>query len=345
MKSVIVAWVNEAKKHEFESHVPLLFLGERNLSLGYNNDIDVVFIEGLHFLEEEYKNKLRQTGLKLIDASRIYSNIDTHYTKLNRFGNYEKKCFLRWLVLEQLYKNTPIIHYDGDIVFNEDPAKISRLFNGLTFCMQGCPAVLCISNSVWYDQYRQQLDLFHTDMETYSRKAWNERNGWEETKFNRWAGERHREIITSDQDLISHLIHTGRIMQENVGVIKQKTHDYFLIQNPLVLHEHQDAINLHYERIDKVDYINGKRVLVWHMQSDFNFYLALFLYRKKYTPCKGSLKFYENKENKLLMFIYKVISKITGHHERKYIYRQFFENGDFSKIFQNDVWWKKAVFS
>lgn len=343
MRSIIVAWYNPGKR-SFEDHVPLLFVGKRNQKLNYSNSIDVIFLEGLTKLSEAYKINLKSLGFRLIDAENIYTELSDQYFKLNRFGDYEKKCFLRWLVIQRLFANEQIIHYDGDIVFNESPDKILEMFKGTTFALHGCPAVTSISDSKWYEQYESELNMFHADIEGYSEKAWVERKGWEITKYSKWAGERHRKIITSDQDFVSHLFHTNRLIQDDIEAIKNKAEGYILIQNPLVIEEHQNESEYIYRRVNDVDYINGKRVLLWHMQSDFNFYLALFLYRQKYTFFRGTLKLNENKENKLLIFIYKVISKITGHHERGYIYRQFFDKGDFSKIFRNEVWWRRSVF-
>src|SRR5262249_6592551 len=203
------------------------------------------------------KRSLQEVGYRVHDVSKIYSELANAYAALDPFGDYEKKCFLRWAVISTCFPGEQIIHYDGDVVFNEDPDVISRLLRGKTFVMQGCPALTAISDQNWFEQYQKQLNLFADDVRGYSELAWTERKGWETSEREKWAGQRFRRIISSDQDLLSHLIHTDRIVQHRPSEILNELKSHIVFENPLYLHAYEN--NLHrakYERISGVDHID-----------------------------------------------------------------------------------------
>lgn len=352
MKNIIVAWCNKDEK-AFEAQIPLSFVGSRNKQLGFTSPLHVVFIAGFNRLSDNYKKSLQELGYILHDAQMLFNEIEADHKPLARFGDYEKKCFLRWLVLEKLFTGEPIIHYDGDIVFNEDPAVIAQKLTGKTFVLQGCPAFTVIHNKVWFEQYQEQLRLFEQNIDGYSQRAWQQRIGWEVTFKTRWAGSRFREVITSDQDFLSHLIHTGNIYQDSIESIMFCLQDYVYFENPLFIHMYDDNFPFIYERENGVDYLKcqrqdgelcyyKKKVLFWHMQSCFNYYLAKCVLRQKFfipgrVPLTLSAITYEDRLNKM-------VNRFFGHVTRNFIYKYFFSKHDFGAIFNDARWWKKGVF-
>ena len=88
----------------------------------------------------------------------------------------------------------------------------------------------------WFEQYKKALDAFTNDIEGYSAQAWKQRDGWEITFRTRWAGSRFKKIISSDQDFLSHLMHTGQIKQDSIESIMFALKDYLAFQNPLFFH-------------------------------------------------------------------------------------------------------------
>src|SRR5438874_1747891 len=136
MRNVICCWC-DAGPDNFEKNVPLYFSGKRSLRLGFSNEIHLLFLSGYELLTDDYKGLLKDVGYTLHDLTTIYNKLQAEYSALRRFGNYEMKCFLRWLVISSYFPGEPIIHYDGDIVFNEDPATIGKLLNRKTFVLQG----------------------------------------------------------------------------------------------------------------------------------------------------------------------------------------------------------------
>lgn len=355
MKNVMVAWVTGNEKN-FEQHVPLLFVGQRNQALGFSNTIHVLFMQGFERLSQSYKDSLQSCGYVLHDVSELYAHYAQTYAVLHSFGDYETKCFLRWLVIDQFFAGEQIIHYDGDVVFNEDPAIITSKVQGLTFVLQGCPAFTVISDRIWLERYKRELDLFTRDIHGYSARAWQMRKGWEVTFTTRWSGSRFREIISSDQDFISHLMHTGSIKQDSVEQIKLALNDYVVFQNPLLIHLYNEQIPYRYQRQAGIDYFlwnradgpnqsYGKKVLLWHMQSCFTFYASKHILRKKYI---GLLRFtrqtYNPSGKTYEDWLNKHVARFTQHTLRSNVYDYFFKTHDFSSLMNGKTWWKEGVF-
>ncbi len=356
MKNVIIAW-SVSDERAFEQHVPLQFLGQRNQSLGFSNDIHVLFLSGYHLLSDAYTSSLKDLGFILHDVTTLYDSYAKKYAVLQRFGDYERRCFLRWPVIESFFSGESIIHYDGDIVFNEDPAVIAQKVTGTTFVLQGCPAFTVISDRAWFRQYIQQLDLFTSNIESYSADAWQKRQGWETTFATRWSGSRFRPIISSDQDLLSHLMHTGQIKQESIESIMQALDDYCVFQNPLLFHMYNPHIPYRCNREQGIDYVmytraDGqnltykKRILLWHMQSCFNFYASKYILRKKYlcTIKPFSRVGYNPSGKSFEDVLNKQIARLTKHISRLSVYDYFFKQHDFSGLMSGSKWWKSGIF-
>ena len=347
MRNVICCWCNKDSE-TFENHVPLSFSGNRNKKLGFANRIDILFLSGFERLTEVYKEDLKDTGYRLHDVSGIYREFATRFPQLDRFGDYEKKCFLRWPTIASYFPGEPIVHYDGDIVFNEDPVMLARLLKHRTFVLQGCPALTVISDQGWFARYQEQMTLFVNDIEGYSQHAWKQRAGWEISEMGKWAGQRNREIISSDQDLLSHLIHTDRIAQDAPSEIMRDLQSYTVFENPLYLHcEDQTIRNATYNRIAGIDYIDGKRVLLWHMQSDFTKYLSTFVFTRKYLRWARMRTTNHIEKTGLDIRLHNFfVRRLHGKSDtRLSLYKYFFDSADFSDVFTSRTWWQEGVFA
>ena len=97
MRNVICCWCDNSDS--FETHIPLLFSGQRNRRLGFTNNIDLLWLSGYELLRDEYKQCLRDVGYTIHDVTTLYRELETRYSALQRFSNYERKCFLRWLII------------------------------------------------------------------------------------------------------------------------------------------------------------------------------------------------------------------------------------------------------
>ncbi len=340
---VIVAWTKETAT-AFEKSIPLRWLGERNLNLGSKNKINLLFLSGLDRLGFDYRDELKHLGYTLIDCSKIYDDYSKQYCGLDRFGDYEKKCFLRWHVIADIFGHEPVIHYDGDLVFNEIPENIESQLAQFTLVLQGCPAFVSTGKSDWLDEYKKNFREFIKDIDAYSTNAWEERQGWELSSRTKWSGSRFREIISSDQDLISHLIHVDRLPQDKPRDVKSKT-DLVLFDNPLYFYVYcGELVPAQYNRgTGGVDYLNGRKIAFWHMQIDFCRYLRSIIRRgflNKLSRCKNHLEQWSFEHS--LWQVHDMI--LRRGMDRLQLYRHFFETTDFSCVFNDKTFWKPGVF-
>jgi hypothetical protein len=215
--------------------------------------------------------------------------------------------------------------------------------------LYGCPALTAISDPAWFSQYEDQLTTFAKDIDRYSANAWTETVGWEVSLRDKWAGGRHREIISHDQDFLRHLIHTDKIIQDKPSKILEKLRAYILFENPLYMHDYENRLeNANYSRNMDVEFINRRRVLLWHMQNDFVRYLGKFIFAKKYLPSKFLGRISNDLEIRdLYSYMYDFACRYLGKIPltRLEVYRYFFEETDFREVLNGRIWWKPGVFS
>lgn len=345
MINVTIGWINHDDTSS-ENNVPTLWIGRRNQTLGSKNNIQIIIIEGFDKLTDNYITSLEDTGYSIINGEPIYQKIGKKYSQLNRFGQYDKKCFLRWLVIDEIFNESPIIHYDGDIVFNETPEALHKALGCFTVVVQGCPAVVSIRDTSWMQIYKKNLDNFTNNIEKYSSNAWTLGIGQERSNFQKWAGLRSRSIISSDQDLIRHLIHTDLIPQDDPRQINNKNPNLIFIENPLFyFHYNMDLYPFVYKREKNIDYIGNKKIAYWHMQNFFTDYLKriYFFYYLLKIPLKVDNSL-EMSDNGIIINSYnqlaaKMFKKISSRYSRKDICKIFFENVDFSALFNEKIFW------
>ena len=247
-----------------------------------------------------------------------------------------------------------VIHVDGDIIFNGHPQEVVNDVRGLTFVLQGCPAFVTITNQDWLECYCEELAKFHRDIEGYSSIAWKERNGWKESHREKWAGSRFQRIISSDQDLLSHLIHTGGIIQDNpLEFTKRLT--LFYVENPLYFHSHakiqlsKDS-GLGFSSDGNTCYVENKKIAFWHFQSDFVRYVntARVLHRMHYPS-----RFPNHLEPSRWQQLVSGMRRRARQMSRREVYSCLEElNSDkshavlsFANIFNRQSYWKKGIFS
>jgi hypothetical protein len=342
MLNVIMAWANKGET-EFESNVPLLWCAKRNRKLGSKNEIHILFLEGYEHLSAQYRAALSNGGYILHDVSCLYDQYQKKYFSLSQFGDYEKKCFLRWPIIRDYFANMSIIHYDGDIVFNETPENIAQLLLGSTFVLQGCPALTVINKVDWYQSYENALRDYSKNVYSYSKNAPILNDNSEMSIKNKWAGARHRKVISSDQDLISHLICIDAIPQDMPDTIQRKVGGLLLFENPLYIGVFlKSLLPLKYSRVGMVDYINDKKVAFWHMQNNF----VEYLHKAYVLAIKGRWPFSLSnplKNRAFDSYLYYCLRKsgLFIKPERSSIYQKYFEKYDFSIIYNNNAFWEK----
>lgn len=152
--------------------------------------------------------------------------------------------------------------------------------------------------------------------------------------------------MAHDQDMLSHLIHTGRIIQSDPAEFLAASRRYLFLENPLLTGNLTKLRPLAYRREKNVDYLNEKQVAFWHMQSDWCAYLAKHMVRECLGPLAGSgrMTFRErNREH----FVNQGIRRLTRGRwlHRRAIYERYFEDGDFREVLNDRHWWQEGVFT
>ena len=352
MRVVIFAWA-AGTEEQFEQRFGLGFAGRRYRELGFGGGVDLVFLSGLGGLSSGYRVELERAGYELRDAEALFSQIDKTFPGLAELSPTERKWLLRWLVAREVYGAEPTLHLDADIVLNEDPAVVARLAEGLTFALQGCPALVAISDPAWYDEWDAALHAFAGDRQAYSRAAWGERDGWRVTMRTRWSGSRFSEEIRHEQDLLSHLIHTRRIRQDSVEDVLRAFDGYLLFENPLFFDLDLGYTSYAYVREAGIDYLEcryqedlleaseRRRPVCWHLQTYSARYLGKALALARYA---GGRPFGRLRIDLTTERLDRLARRIRAPH-RLELYHQAFRVGDFSPAFDGRRWWRPGVFS
>jgi hypothetical protein len=343
MRPVMVVWCGSGAS-EFERHIPLELLGHRARRIGIAATIDVVVLSGYARLGEGYRGRLEALDYRLHDAGALHETLARRYAALEQFGTYERNCFLRWPVLAELFPGEKLLHLDGDVVLNESPERLGRMLDGVTFVLQGCPAITAVSRpDDWFAAYRGELDRLASDVPGYSARAWGERDGWERSERDKWAGQRDRRIITSDQDLLSHLIHTDRILQTRPTEVLARSAGYFWFENPLYIDAYDASPPFRYERRAGADYINGMRVAFWHLQSHFSDYLNRAWFRNRFLPLARD----RVARDAAFGTAHRAYRRLTRGRfgTRRFVCEHYFERRDLGEVFREKVWWKPGVFA
>lgn len=335
---VTTGWI-ETSGWLSEKKIPSLWIGERNIKLGSKNNIDIILLYGYDKLETDYLSALEDVGYNVIDASSQYGYFTNKFKRLAKYVTYERNCFLRWPIIHELYGDEPIFHFDGDVVFNTIPETLNSKLGRFNFVLQGCPGICSISKSEWYIQYENELKNLNENIEHYSSLAWKERMGWEISRRAKWAGTRNRPIIGSDQDFISHLIHTERLIQDDPGMITTSIPDILMFQNPICIQDDVEEPIINYVRNQGIDFINSKKVAFWHMQNDFTHYLRLILIVKHILKMPAGVPNPINLSNCQKDRVFRVIHEnletpLYKLLPRKKICEQFFNILDFSSFFR-----------
>jgi hypothetical protein len=269
------------------------------------------------------------------------------YAPLARFGAYEQKCFLRWLVIRAFHGEEPFVHYDADIVFNATPEEIESDFSGLTFILQGCPAYARVEDPAWLRSYAAELDRFVGDIDAYSLDAWRQRPVFAAAARERNGALSDRRILSSDQDILQFLTLSGRLPQADAATVNGRC-STALFQNPLVIgSDVQIPLPLHYERRDGIDYIGGRKVAFWHMQSDFCNYLG-YATLLSHLGVSGRIPWVRSRSERPFSYLaYRALTRFTSAYNRDRLVRRYFgdRSEDMGFLFNDKRFWQSAVFA
>jgi hypothetical protein len=277
----ISAWVTDDQDGSvFEEHVPLLYSARYLRMLGSTQEFTVLFLDGYRRLPAGYVTELARLGFHVVDVSGDYRAVAAPYSALDRFGSYEKLCFLRWRVLERYLETErvqgQVLHVDGDVMFGATPERISAECAGRTFVQQGCPFFAAIADNDWLRVYADELERFSRDISGYSARAWEERVGWN-GGCHAWVGWWERDPLSSDQDLIQYLIHSGKLPHTDPAEFRAAS-DLHYVHNPLYFHTHADlslgkTSGVEFRSDGRACFVDGRQIAFWHFQQSFVHYM------------------------------------------------------------------------
>jgi hypothetical protein len=122
---------------------------------------------------------------------------------------------------------------------------------------------------------------------------------------------------------------------------------YLVFENPLYLHRYDELRRAKYRRVSGIDYIDEKRVLMWHMQSDFTRYLSKFVFMKKYLGWAHMRTTNHIDKTGLDTRLHNFfIRRLHGKpRTRLSVYKYFFEDHDFSDVLTGRAWWQQGAFA
>lgn len=290
---VSFAWLGPGETElSLEATAPFEFVGRQLAASRFAGRFIIIFLDGFANLSAHYCARLKELGFELVDFGDETRRIVGALAGLQRFGAYGLYCFARWPVLARYLATEnvtgQVIHLDGDVVFNATPEEIALDLRGLTFVLQGCPAVASITDYRWFEAYESELRKFSADVDRYCAAAFANKDGWLQSAREKWAGVWQGPAIEHDQDLICYLIHTDSIVQDRPADFAPGWKLYYT-QNPFWLHEGAQIqlgreTGLVFSVRDGVCYLQQKKIALWHFQSFFmqQLHLATELQRLGY---------------------------------------------------------------
>src|SRR4051812_29602686 len=159
MKSTMVLWLYSAE--QYRNNTPINEIAEHAAQNGFNDeDVDVLCLHGFEFIPAEDIARLKQRRFFLHDATALYTSIAQRYPNLRKlYPNHFFECFLRWIVLKEFYRGSPIVAWDADIFFNEKVSRVHGEFAGSTFTSSST-CLVALHDSRWLEVYEEQLNAF-----------------------------------------------------------------------------------------------------------------------------------------------------------------------------------------
>ena len=147
---------------------------------------------------------------------------------------------------------------------------------GRTFVQQGCPFFAAIADNDWLGVYADELERFSRDISGYSARAWDERVGWN-GGYHAWVGWWERDPLSSDQDLIQYLIHSGKLPHTDPAEFRAAS-DLHYVHNPLYFHTHADlslgkTSGVEFRSDGRACFVDGRQIAFWHFQQSFVHYM------------------------------------------------------------------------
>lgn len=360
MRFVISVWNLMDSDEKFEETNPLLYLAQRKSEIGSSLDIDVLVLSGFEKLSERYKSTLESFGVILHNATYLTRQVEVDFPRLavnyERWGGIRHYGIMRFLIIPLMFPGEDICFFDSDMLPNARLEELKVEFLDKTFVLGGSTCLGAISDAEWWKELRRGAVLLETDPDKFA-KTYAPGNSAEVCLDPKRAG-------GSDQALVKYMIASGALRQDDVPFFTADQGDLVLFPN--WLHLGLKARGWKYQRHKGIDYLNGKKVGISHMSNDFCSFLGFFLwvkYVKRWhdfgrlpAPYFALVEGAQDEEKTTLYRNVKktyltkralsssVASIIDDPFSRRSVLKHFYEDSDFSEVFNDKWWWQSDVF-
>lgn len=317
-------------------------------------DILVLVSRGFENISESDRSRLAELKYRVIDASAALADVKRSYSFANesriwRGEAFHEMCFLRWLVLEKYFGNTQVLSMDSDVVWRVDPYVFFDAYKGggSTLCYNA-PCFAFINGASWYEIYKAGLQRVAEDPD-----------------FGREFSRDHFIGLYHDQALLQYLLQTGELENDLGNFLGHGFREtYFMSPNPLTVMPGRDDPPLTFARDGNTDFIAGRVVPFWHMQTRFSRYLWIAKFLESFVgrdglrvPYDGSSRSGSDVAALVLNNLHEFIRRgdVALRHKRHLhlhplatragIYQEFFVGDLAAKIFRDGIWWRPGVWS
>lgn len=338
---------------EVDDHIGLTKAAEiRMASSSPRDDILVLVTRGFKRIPRAAISRLAELRYRVVNVEAIAEDVRRKYDfarepRIWRNDPFHEACFLRWLVLEEFFGDSPVLAVDSDIVWRVDPYPLLEAWKsgGSFLCFKSC-CLTFVKDRGWYEVYKSGLQRLYADPSfgsDYSRR--------------RFTG------IYHDQALFQYLLRDGELLDDPSNFLGHGFAErFFFTSNPIGIQPKRGQPPFKFEQTAAAETVDGRVVPFWHMQGAFSRYLFLALFVPAFIDRSGLRIPFEGSSHdevtvgilrKLHFFLKK--GEITFHNKkhkklraltnRVRQYEEFF-NGDLAReIFREETWWKPGVWS
>jgi hypothetical protein len=259
---VVNVWHEFTSDEAFERTIPLALNGRRMARLGLANPIQLVFLKGLDRLSERYRAELRDLGYRIHDAEPLVDELAPMLAifaeRWQSWGRIKHYCLMRFPVMRRLFPGTALVTFDGDMIVNAPFADIAAALDSGLFLLGGSSCFAAIpADGDFFAVLEDQMAAIARDPDAYARDVAGLRSAAE--FFD------PRILRGSDQGLIALLVKRGLL---RLGHGRQAIEDAGMLGFANLMRLHlQKVQRLDYARRDGVDFLGGRKVMIWHMSA------------------------------------------------------------------------------
>lgn len=240
----------------------------RQRGLARDATLDIILVGDIGALSPQTRAELAQAPCRIHEAQAEYEALVARFPRLlGRFGGPYGHIgfgFLRWMLIDRLFPDGPVLCYDGDMLHNVPLADLGRAFAGrTTTATSTCFAA--VSDRGWFRAWAAAVEALEADPGRFDRLLQPV-----------LAGTGCSAQLSAEEFVAKALIEDGTLRQDPLPV----DFPYWIIPSPQLLPRLYTYVRtrgtaaaletpIRYERVAGIDRLNGRPVAFWHMQKPF----------------------------------------------------------------------------